>query len=291
MQGVKDLIGSRFSVSIPNSCDLSIEELIKRNMIKEEVEVLCPTHKAHYKAIAKHKFLNYIVYTECPQCAKDREVENKKREAELERERAILKHRAYIEALRDRGCGEDYIKGRDKISYDTPLFMSKLGDCRLVDFLRHKDREFLNTSNLLILGGCGIGKTFFSYRLIDEALKIGKCYKIITAFELVGLYTNSQKDGFSRLNSSENILDFLRGVDCVIIDEIDFIFKDTRSLREKEALEILAHYCYKNSIRTIILGNCSIEELPKYLDRKVLSRFSSGEVVNGWGMQDLRLSK
>lgn len=291
MQVVKELIGSRFSVSIPKSCDLSIEDLVKEGMIKEVVEVLCPTHKAHYKAVAKYKFFNSIAYTECPQCAKDREDEKKKREAELERERAILKHKAYIEALRERGCGEDYIKGRERISYDTPLFMSRLSDCRLVDFIKHKEGEFLNTSNLIILGGCGIGKTFFSYRLIDEALKIGKNYKIITAFELVGLYTNGKKEGFSRLNNSENIVEFLNDVDCVVLDEIDFIFKETRSLREKEALEILAHYCSKNSIRTIILGNCSIEELPKYLDRKVLSRFSSGEVVNGWGMQDLRVAK
>lgn len=291
MQSVKDLIGSRFSVSIPQSSGLSIEELIEKKMIKEVVEVLCPTHQTHYKAVAKYKLFNSISYTECPKCAKEREEEKQKREAELERERAILKHKAYIEALRERGCGEDYIKGREKIAYDTPLFLSKLGDCRLVDFLKHKEGEFLNTSNLLILGGCGIGKTFFSYRLIDEALKIGKNYKIITAFELVGLYTNSQKEGFVRLNNSENIVDFLSGVDCVVIDEIDFIFKETRSLREKEALEILAHYCSKNSIRTIILGNCSLEELPKFLDRKVLSRFASGEVVNGWGMQDMRVAK
>lgn len=253
-------------------------------------EKMCQKHGA-YKAKKICDVFGAAIFEDCPDCLREyREEEGRRLEREA-RENAIEAEKRLVERLKDLGCGGDYINNRFKINEKTQLLSKILPDGgKLIDFFKVRDGDFLKKDNLLLLGSCGIGKTFFACKMVDEALKIGKTYLLLAGFELVSIYQNSTKSGVLRINSAENIEECLKNVDGLIIDEIDFFLREGRTPKEKEVLEIVAYYTSKNGIRTISLGNCKAEEL-RALDNKVLSRLASGLVLNGWGMEDLRRNK
>lgn len=259
-------------------------------MENQSIERACEKH-GKYLAKRVAGLGKVAIYQQCPKCLEEYREEEKKRLEREAREKAIEAQNRFIEDLKDLGCGIDYINKRSTLGDQTQLLSKPLPNGgKLIDFLQVKDGDFLNKDNLLLLGSCGIGKTFFACRMVEEALKMGKTYLLLAGFELVSIYQNSTKNGVLRINSAENIEDRLQNVDGLIIDEIDFFLRDSRTAKEKEVLEIVAHYTSKNGIRTIALGNCRAEELGS-LDSKVLSRLASGLVLNGWGMQDLRLAR
>ena len=253
-------------------------------------EKMCKKHGV-YKAKKICDVFGASIFEDCPDCLREyREEEGRRLEREA-REKAVEAEKRLVERLKDLGCGGDYINNRFKLNEQTQLLSKSLPDGgKLIDFLKVKDGDFLKKDNLLLLGSCGIGKTFFACKMVDEAFKIGKTYLLLAGFELVSIYQNSTKRGVLKINSAENIEECLQNVDGLIIDEIDFFLRDGRTAKEKEVLEIVTHYTSKNGIRTISLGNCKVEEL-EALDRKVLSRLASGLVLNGWGMNDLRMKK
>ena len=253
-------------------------------------EKMCEKHGV-FKAQKLCEVFGVVVFQKCPDCLAEYHQAEKKRLEQEAREKAIEAERRFVEVLKDLGCGIDYIKKRSTLDNQTQLLSKPLKKGgKLIDFLQVKDGDFLKKDNILLLGSCGIGKTFFACRMVEEALKVGKTYLLLAGFELVSIYQNSTKSGVLRINSAENIEDYLQNVDGIIIDEIDFFLRDGRTAKEKEVLEIVTHYTSKNGIRTISLGNCKAKEL-EALDSKVLSRLASGLVLNGWGMNDLRMKK
>lgn len=279
--------GSRMVVEIPKECaHLSLEELFKKG-IAVEIEKYCETHSKSYKSAPFLKTaFGTILYSECPDCAKDREIKRQKEEKErieaqkreqLERKKAIL---------RLRGCGNKFLNMRENLRLDTEL-MSK----GLARYLEHDGSDFINKDKLVILGGCGVGKTFFGNMLVDTAYDLGLNYVCFNAFELVGIYKSKTINGFNRTNSFENLVELLESVDCLIIDEIDYFLRGSKDIRDDETLHHISQICEKEDIRTIILGNCNKEELREAMPPKVYSRFTGGKPIGGWNMQDMRVKK
>lgn len=277
--------GKRRFVAVPTEKQgYSLEELKYEGIIKDLI-LHCDTHDIDYvaKPLVKIAF-GGVVYSECPECAKDRELQRAKEELENQAKREKeRKERAELN-LSSRGCGKKYLKLRDSLKMDTELWNSgKLGE-----YLKNDGSNFDNQDNLIILGGVGVGKTFFACKLVETAYSLGLNYILINSFELVGIYKSKSVGGFNRTNSFENIEEFLDGADCVILDEVDYFLRGSKDIRDEEALHHFAQLCEKEDIRTIILGNCNRKELKEGLPPKVYSRFSGGKVIGGWNMQDLR---
>lgn len=276
-------LGSRYSVSLNPSYDsLDLDTLIERQIIEREKLIVCDTHGI-YTAKPLTKFQNNVIYTECPQCAKERKEEQQK---EIEKQnQAFEKARLEREEnlLISRGCGKKYLKMRGSFLLDTEL-MSK----GLEEYLKVDDNGFVNQGNLIVLGGVGIGKTFFANALVDKAYQIGLNYILLNSFEIASLYKSKNIGGFNRTNSFENIAEALYGVDCVILDEVDYFLRGSKDIRDDEALHHFSQICERDDIRVIILGNCNKKELKEGLPPKVYSRFRGGNVINGWEMRDMR---
>lgn len=185
--------------------------------------------------------------------------------------------------LKSRGCGSKYLKMRTSIKSDTELM-----NAGLLKYLEIEGGDFKHKEKLIVLGGCGIGKTFFANMMVEKAYKIRKKYLCLNAFEVSSIYRSKNINGFNRTNSFENLVETLESVDCLIIDEVDYFLQKSNDVRDEEALHHIAQICEKEDIRTILLGNCNKAELKEMMSPKVYSRFSGGKVINGWDMKDLR---
>lgn len=287
MQEVGLSYGSRGFVEIPQEyAHLPLESLIELG-IALEAEFFCETHQKAYKSLPITKTMfGTILYSECPECAKDREL--RKMQEEREKQEAFRREQEEREKtiLRNRGCGNKFLKMRDSLKMDTEL-MGK----GLLKYLENDGSNFVDRDRLIILGGCGIGKTFFGNMLVDTAFKMGLNYVCLNAFELASAYRSTNINGFNRTNSFENLADILDSVDCLIIDEIDYFLRANKDIRDEETLHHITQICEKEDIRIIVLGNCNRNELKEGLPPKVFSRLTGGKVINGWNMQDMRVKK
>lgn len=274
------------AVPIPKGQEhLTLEEFISNGSVAE-VEQFCKKHHTSYlsKPFLKASW-GEILFSECPLCAKDRE-ERLKAEEEEQNQKNRERAEKWLEyELKNRGCGKKYLIQRKILDNNVGL-MSKVKD-----FLENDGSNFKENKNLIVLGGVGIGKTFFAYKMVEVALGLGLRYIYANSFELVGLYKSKVINGFNRTNSFENLQEFLDGVDCLIVDEIDYFIKGTNDARDEETLHHLAQICEKEDIRLVLLGNCNREELKNALSPKIYSRVSGGKVINGWGIEDLRRAK
>lgn len=279
--------GNRQVVSIPKELqNLTLEELIEKKVVHEQ-EIFCERHNGTYTAKPFLKTIfGSVIFTECPRCAEDREKERAKESAK--RREAILRerHEHRISILKARGCGNKYLNMRENLSKETQL-LSK----GLAKYLENDGLDFFEKDRLIVLGGCGIGKTFFGNMLVEIACDLGLNYVCYNAFELAGIYKSTNINGFNRTNSFENLVEILNGVDCLIIDEIDYFLRGSKDVRDEEALHHISQICEKEDIRMIILGNCNRNELKDGLPPKVFSRLSGGKVINGWNMEDLRVKR
>lgn len=280
--------GNRVVIDTPKELqNMSLQEILDKGYLLE-TEFFCDTHQKNYKSspITKTAF-GPIIYSECPECAKDREIKRQQYEAEKQE---VIK-RAQIEReesiLRARGCGKKFLKLRGSLKMDTELWKSG----KLEEYLKHNGLDFENKDNLIILGGVGVGKTFFACKLVETAYKLGLNYILLNSFELVSIYKSKSIAGFNRTNSFENIAEFLEDVDCVILDEVDYFLRGSKDIRDDEALHHFSQICEKEDIRVIILGNCNRKELKESMPPKIYSRFSGGKVIGGWNMQDMRVKQ
>lgn len=279
--------GNRQVVSIPKELqNLTLEELIEKKVVQEQ-EIFCEKHSGTYTAKPFLKTIfGSVIFTECPKCKEDRD---KERATESEKRReAILreKHKHRISILKARGCGNKYLNMRENLSKETQL-LSK----GLAKYLENDGLDFFEKDRLIVLGGCGIGKTFFGNMLVEIAYDMGLKYVCYNAFEMAGIYKSTNINGFNRTNSFENLVEILDGVDCLIIDEIDYFLRGSKDIRDDEALHHVSQICEKEDIRMIILGNCNRNELKDGLPPKVFSRLTGGKVINGWNMEDLRVKR
>lgn len=289
MQEDLGLIIKKGTVKIPKEYDnLPLGELIEKGIIEKYKTEYCEVHSKNYTSTPYFKTgLCGVLYSECPECARDRET--KRQQEEKEKQEAIK--RAQIEReesiLRARGCGKKFLKLRGSLKTDIELWESG----KLEGYLKHNGSDFENKDNLIILGGVGVGKTFFACKLVETAYKLGLKYILLNSFELVSIYKNKSIAGFNRTNSFENIAEFLEDVDCVILDEVDYFLRGSKDIRDDEALHHFSQICEKEDVRVIILGNCNRKELKESMPPKIYSRFAGGKVVGGWNMKDMRVKQ
>lgn len=284
----------RYFAPIPKELsNQSIEALIKAGVIKEEESIICPNEHGVYKATPAYQFLSSVIYTSCPKCEEAR-LQRREQEAFKKREEeknSLKEHR--LRVLKDRGCDAHYIrmvKNDCEVVKNTEFFNKKLAGrqesvCDLLDFSDDL-QDFKINQNLIILGACGVGKSFLAYSLVDVAREKGLFYKCMEMSEIASLYRNGEGEGFKNINSIENLKKLVNGLNCLIIDEVDTSLK--REGRDLESLSAIIRLCNFEGVRLIIMGNCNRSEFEELVEEKIKSRLAGSIVISGWGFKDLR---
>lgn len=228
----------------------------------------CEKHKIEFKRevidIAGVK-----IYKNCPKCEEDIKKENENKERDFISKQKEIKKELFLKELENRGCNKQYLSKRDSLDYNIGAFKELRG------FLEVKDKNFINNESAIILGSCGIGKSFFSYKMIEVGLLIGKNIKCFKMLELISIY----KKSFSNFEKIEAIIIYL---DCLIIDEIDDGFGNS------EVIKQLVSFCYDKGIRLMILGNCDLKYLFNNLEPKTISRLHTFKILALKGIKDMR---
>lgn len=239
--------------------------------------ITCKAHGdyvAHYKTASR--LGGIVVYSSCPKCL-ERAEEIKREIINNEPDRLKRQAEELIEtSLLASGVDSNYMRARESkaIDYGNGVFAMLAG--------------FLSVeASLIVLGACGIGKSFFGYALVEKYIREGKQAKVIKARDLVSTYKGKQlASGFTRTNDFENILEQIRGLDLIVLDEIDDGLHDSAAVRE------LVGYADSTGLRMVIVGNCAPEDLFASLGEKTASRLQRYASINiGNRLADLRAVK
>lgn len=253
-------------------------------MGNKAVKSICKKH-GEYESKTIKIFGIEIPITQCPQCVAKRKLEAQKEQEAREAQYKIDREKHKIEMLHLRGVTKRYFSNKDKFTYDTDFFSLQTKDgISMLELLEVSDNGFANNDSLLICGGCGVGKSFFAYRLIELGYDNEIYYSIKTIDELTSMYRLSDFNKFS-FDSIKEIID---SDDGLIIDEIDNAKNDI-SLK---TLDLIISYCYDAEKRLILIGNGSFDTLKNVFTTKALSRMQSTfQIVNAWDLKDVRNAK
>lgn len=288
------IVSSRYHAPIPRELSQqSIPTLIEAKIINEKEIIQCPNNHGEYEAVPLYPFFSSIVYSSCPKCEEER-AKKREEEAIIKREEeAISAKEQRLRILRDRGCDAHYIRliqNGGEIKKDTEFFNKQLAgrEEKVRDLLEYSNdlQDFKLNQNLIILGACGVGKSYLAYSLIDTAREHGLIYKCKEMSEIVSLYRNGEGEGFRNLNSIENLKGLINGLHCLIIDEVDTSLK--KESKDAESLSAIIRLCNFEGVRLIIMGNCNRKEFEEFLEEKIKSRLAGSIVISGWGFDDLR---
>lgn len=197
---------------------------------------------------------NTIFFFECPKCA---EIRKLKRENQAMLELAEEQKRA--KEFKERllllsGVSPRYFETELK---ETPFFKDNQ------KFLRHNGVEFEVNRNIVMLEKCGVGKSFLAYRIMDIAMDLGLNYTLIKSKDMqLGYKTTAISD----------LRDFLKDIDCLIIDEVDDVLGDL------ELVNYAISHLYDQNKRVILIGNCDAETLKNAMPPKIYDRLSQGTI-------------
>lgn len=250
------------------------------------IEIGCTTHGV-YKAEFVCVYGDFVKYSQCPICAaerQDKEMEIKRQAEAREREASFNN---MIETLQKRGVDNRYIKR--VLIEGRPLDPAK-GAMNCVQKV-FSDQMILNgTENIILVGNCGVGKSFVGYHMVHRGYMMGINIKAIKLYKLVSLYKYQPiTSTFGRTNSPENIEDFLKGTHTLIVDDIDDGFNDDGRV----VIKCLIDICYNAGVRLVFIGNCSADSFKQQLEYKSYSRLRNNtkRIELADGLPDLRCEK
>lgn len=235
----------------------------------------CEKHQIEYESKQICVFQGMPIFENCPKCEEERKIRREKEEKEAKQAEQKAIKNAFENRLRSAGVSERYIvEGFKETEFSK----------RYEKYLELEDGDFKLKNNLIFLGGCGIGKSFFCYRMVELAQKNKLNYDFIKARELRDTFKQSKEGSNYRFNSVDNVEKLVKGLDGIVIDEIDDIFG------ELEAFKFLISLCYDKMIRIIIIGNCTMEDFKRRVEAKTYSRLAGAKVISGQ-FKDLRIQE
>lgn len=252
------------------------------NSLPEVKDIECSKHGV-YKASKVCLIFDTAKYSYCPKCELEKKLEKEKEEIELKAQQKEINKELFLRELQNRGVNSVFLQKRDKLDYGIGV----IKDLKNLLCLNAKKDDFEINSSLLIFGGCGIGKSFFSYKLIEIGFVLRKRIVSYKMRQLVSIYKSyTLENGFTRTNSYENLETILNSVDTLIIDEIDDCLSDKASI---EVIKYIVAICYDKAQRVVIVGNCNDKEFFNHLEPKTVSRLKTFKsFVFGNNFKDLR---
>lgn len=232
----------------------------------------CNQHNFTYEA----KLIIGDLYTNCPKCQEEYKAQKEKEREEQVERRRLETIKYDNQCFLHRGISKRFIKDYQankikSIDLDNQLTSKEIP---LKEVLTYKNDE-----SLVMLGSCGIGKSYLAYRMIVEAFNNYCYFKIKSLDSLVNIYRLTEYNP----NSFQNIIDFMHDDTGLIVDEID----NAGDIGIK-ILNHIINYCYDNCIKLVLIGNCDLESFFSMLDNKSKSRIKEFHFLKNFDLRDMR---
>lgn len=240
--------------------------------LPEKVEPLtCEKHGTYEPKIIPFPIgQKYIVYKNCPECAKD--------EAEAEAERI----RTEREALYLRRIQSDKIQAGLGKRHINCTFENYITDTKQKETALTKTKSYLEGvlngagACLVMAGKVGTGKTHLAASMVNMMIESGKQCRLIKMSELIRTLKSSWSKN-SQQNESD-LIDFYSRIPLLIIDEIGIQFgSDT----EKLLLSEIVDNRYQELLPTVLISNLDLEGIKQCIGERSYDRLreDGGKVV------------
>lgn len=224
----------------------------------------CNKHALDYEA-KEAMILGRRFLTECPKCQTEA---NARAKAQANAE--ALARAKQIQAL------QDEINQLAIQASKMPKRYLKSADFNAPNFKEYA--HILATElkgHILIVGGVGVGKTYYASELIKRNIELKPIY--LCGNEL----SYMQKSDFNLKKIAESIAEH----DLIVIDEICYL------LESAFMLDMIIDLCYRDDKALILIGNITFKDLQSKLGEHTLSRFKQGLQILTFKGNDLRGAK
>lgn len=176
--------------------------------------------------------------------------------------------------LKESGINKQTLPQFDSINY------LMFGDEKTQKEIKHiynstKEFVFDDTQTLVILGKTGVGKTYLSECVLNEAINNRLFSIFTTAFNLSNSFLDYHTSSY--LNKQDILSPYLT-CDLLIIDDLgsEIMFDNVT----KEYLYLILDTRQRNNLKTLITSNLTLEQLQTHYDDRVFSRLINKQAGN-----------
>jgi DNA replication protein DnaC len=239
-----------------------------------EITAICPIHGEYTAKTAEISlFGNYkkTIATGCPICITEKEqAEKAEKKTRLEKQNRELLENA---GITPRFLEADF----DNYTVSTPNQQTALDACK--DYAARAEETSQTGENLLLIGGLGTGKNHLATGIVKGFLRTRKTVRLI---KLAKLLRQIRETYSPKAKESESqILDRLKALDLLILDEVGVKAKDGATTESDKALlyEIVDDR-YENIKPTILISNLNKADLDAYLaEERVIDRLKGAKII------------
>lgn len=224
----------------------------------------CNKHDLNYEA-KETMILGRRFLTECHKCQAEA---NARAKAQANAE--ALAHAKQMQALQDEINKLAIQASRIPKRYLKPADLNAPNFKEYVHILATEIK-----GHILIVGGVGVGKTYYASELIKRNAELKPIY--LCGNEL----SYMQKSDFSLKKIAESIAEH----DLIVVDEIGYL------LESAFMLDMIIDLCYRDDKALILAGNITFKDLQSKLEEHTLSRFKQGLQILTFKGNDLRGAK
>lgn len=156
----------------------------------------------------------------------------------------------------------------------SAIEQSANGNKVILEFLAYA-KQFQNTpptSGLILLGPPGTGKTHLSCALVSSVVFRRKSARYVTAQGMIRAIRATWERGAEK--SEGAVIEQHASPSLLVIDEVGV---QVGSENERGLIFEVINRRYNALKPTILAGNCTLAELPKFIDERALDRMREGE--------------
>lgn len=175
---------------------------------------------------------------------------------------------------------------------DTGKFDAQFNDA--ISWLKNSSNQ---KNNLILTGGCGVGKTYLIHAFLNTYIKTNNISKRLSYTgdrfycEIPNIWFGTMKDIYTIIRASWNgheeitDIDELKNVDLLIIDEIGVQYgSDSERIELHEILDYRYNWCK----RTVAITNEKDNDVAKIIGQRNYSRLYMGAKIVRLGGKDRR---
>ncbi len=225
----------------------------------------------HGEFIAKHVGMGefWERWTKCPMCEADRKREDEECDKRRRREEFIdglvqaagIPVRFYPKTLSDY---KTTVEGERRALFVANDYVE--------EFAAH-----LGVGRCLVFCGLpGTGKTHLACAIAHGLAQRGRSTRYLTVAELIRLIRDTWQRNY--LSTTAEVLRRLRGLDLLVLDEVGVQFGTEAELTQLTEVMDLR---YRDTKPTLVISNCPIEDLKRYLGDRIVDRLmeNGGKIV------------
>lgn len=247
-----------------------LAETTSKTMPEVKEKCICDKHGEFEFKYIKMWDNTCRVFSACPECVKEREQAIETEVSRIMKERKAERH---MKNALEYGVSKRNISKTFENFVCTTPEQSK-AKAYYSDFA-DKVSNGKPTSNLIVCGSVGTGKTHLASAVINQTVKSGKVCKLRKVIDIIRMFKESWSKSTNYTES--DVIDHFSNLDGLIIDEVGVQFgSDT----EKMVIFDIIDGRYNNMLPTIFISNLALPDVKELVGERVIDRLrEDGGVV------------